>query len=48
MTPGDDWGRYLASVTRQEDSDTHKVFSIHLGRGIREYDGCDINVACWV
>jgi hypothetical protein len=48
MTPGNDWAQYLASVTRQEDTDTHKVFSIYLGRGSNEYDLCDVNVACWV
>ncbi len=48
MTPGDDWAQYLASVERQEDTDTHKVFTIFLGRGSREYDLCDANVACWM
>lgn len=48
MTPGDDWAQYLASVERLEDTGSHKVFSISLGRGSREYDLCDYNVACWV
>ena len=48
MSPGDDWPRYLADVERLDDTGDHKVFSIYLGRGSSEYDGCDYNVACWV
>ena len=47
MTPGDDRVHYLASVERLGDTDSHKVFSIYLGRGSRETDLCDYNVACW-
>ncbi|MDQ2652446.1 MAG: hypothetical protein M3Z20_05300 [Chloroflexota bacterium] len=48
MTSGGGWPQYLANVERLDDTDTHKVFSIYLGRGSHEYDLCDYNVACWV